>query len=92
AGIALANSLAYSLQAVFLFLVMARGLPGKLSMSKSILRGLAAALIGGLAVWLIEKVVPLHVHSLILAVFGMAVGSILAALIVRRELRQLLQL
>jgi len=59
AGIALANSLAFTLQAMFLLLVLRRAFPAIAHLGGSLGRGIAAAALGGLAAWLVMQFVPL---------------------------------
>ena len=59
AGIALANSLAFTLQALLLLLVLRRAFPAVAQLGGSLGRGTAAAALGGLAALLVMQFVPL---------------------------------
>ena len=91
-GIALANSLSYSIQALFLLLVLNKGLPVRFQLGNTLLRSIIGALIGGSVTWLITRVLPLPVSGLILAVGGMTAGAIVAALPIWREIKTLAHL
>ncbi len=58
AGIALANSLAFTLQAGLLLLILRRTFPAVLRLGGPLLRGLASAALGGVVVLLVMRLAP----------------------------------
>ena len=91
-GIALANSIAYSLQAVLLIQLLGRLLQEKLIPWKSIFHAVLSAIIGGSVVWLALTYVPLPLPDFIRSSVVMLVALVLAAIPIRKELKILLQL
>lgn len=91
-GIALANSIAYSLQAVVLVFLLGRLLKGKLFPWKSLIGATISAIIGGGVVWMILNLVSLPITNFIMACIAMLVGLALALIPIRKELRILMQL
>ncbi len=91
-GIALANTISYSLEAVILLFLLDRKLPSRLVFKSTLLRaGVAAVLSGGL-VWLFLTVIPFHINALFLAVGGMALASVAALPFIWKETRLLIRL
>jgi putative peptidoglycan lipid II flippase len=86
-GIALSNSLAFSLEAVLLLWLLSRGFPRLLGFGPSLARGLIAAGLGALAAWILVSRLPGPAGLAALA--AVAAGSALAALIARRDLGEL---
>jgi putative peptidoglycan lipid II flippase len=88
-GIALANSLAFTGQALTLLYMLNRRIPGVLGISTSFLRAGLAALIGGGAVFL---VLQLPFAPLPLSLAALLVGGLLALPFVWRDVKLLIQL
>ena len=91
-GIAAANTLAYSLQAVLLLVVLNPHLASKLNLSKSFLRGILGALVGGGVAFAVLTWAPQVSGTLIGAVLGVGLGLLVAAFFIRRDLVALRQL
>lgn len=91
-GIALANTLAYTIQAVFLLIMLNGKLPSKLKLLPSFLRSNLAALIGGAIAFVALNYLPRFAHTLIGAMLAAVIGLALAAVVVRKELMELRQL
>ena len=91
-GIALANSISYSIQALVLIVLLNRQLPESFRLGGTIFRGFLSALAGGLAVWLVLSVLPIPISATILAIIAMGIGLIVAAIPIWREIRLLIQL
>lgn len=91
-GIAAANTLAYSLQAVLLLVVLNPHLASKLNLSKSFLRGILGALVGGGVAFAVLTWAPGVSGTLIGAVLGVGLGLLVAAFFIRRDLVALRQL
>ncbi len=91
-GIAAANTLAYSLQAIFLLVLLNPYLASKLKLSKSLLLGLLGALLGGGVAFAVLNFAPRIAGTLIGAVAGGLLGLVIAAVIIRQDLATLKQL
>ena len=91
-GIAAANTLAYSLQAVFLLVLLNPHLTSKIKLSKSLLLGLLGALIGGGVAFAVLNFAPRVAGTLIGAVAGGGLGLLVAAVFIRQDLAALRQL
>ncbi|MFZ3070205.1 MAG: murein biosynthesis integral membrane protein MurJ [Anaerolineaceae bacterium] len=91
-GIAAANTIAYSVQAVFLFFLLNKQLPSRQVVTPSLLRGILAAVVGGMAVYLVMRFLPGYSGTLVSAVLGAVVGILLAGVVIRKDLRHLLSL
>jgi len=91
-GIALANSISYTILAIFLYVVLNRSLPGKIVLGPSFLRSLLAAILGGSTVWLTTNMLPIQLAPVFLSIIGMSIGVIVAAFVIRKELKLLLHL
>ncbi|HCU57324.1 MAG TPA: murein biosynthesis integral membrane protein MurJ [Anaerolineaceae bacterium] len=91
-GIALANSISYSVQALVLVLVLNRQLPEKFKFGNTALRGIAAAGLGGLAAWLVFSILPISLPAVVMAVLAGTVGVLVAAVPIWREVRLLANL
>lgn len=91
-GIALANSLSYSLQALILLLVLNKELTAHFQFGGTFLRSAAAAILGGLVTVLVTRLLPLPVPALLQAVGGMAFGAVAAAWPIWREIKTLAHL
>jgi putative peptidoglycan lipid II flippase len=91
-GIALANSVSYSIQALILILVLNRQVPEPFKFGNTALRAVASALVGGLAAWLVFSVLPIPLPAVILAVLAGIVGVVVAVVPIWREVRLLAKL
>jgi len=91
-GIAAANTLSYSLQAVLLLVLLTPYLVSKLKLTKSLVRGILGAVIGGAVAYAVLTFAPVISGSLIGAAAGGVFGLVVAAVIIRPELVQLRQL
>jgi putative peptidoglycan lipid II flippase len=91
-GIAMANSIVFSLQAIVLIILLGRSLQGKLSPGCSIINSLISGLVGALIVWLSLHAIQIDLPDWMVATMGMMVATVMAAIPIRRELRQLLKL
>jgi len=88
-GIALANTFAFSLEALLLLLLLRRKYPQALNVGGTVLRSLLAALAGGLLAF---AVMQLPLPALAAAPLGMAVGGLLALPFVWPEIKTLVKL
>ncbi len=79
-----------TLEAIILFTWLSRRLHEPLRIDGALIKGLAAALIGGGAAYLLAWLVP--GSAVLTALLGMVIGGLLALLLVRREVRLLLNL
>lgn len=91
-GIAAANTLAYSIQAILLLAVLNPKLPSKMKLMPSFSRAMIAALIGGGVAFAVLTWAPRFAGTLIGAVLGAGLGIIIAGIIIRKELMELRQL
>jgi len=91
-GIALSNSISYSIQALVLVVVLNRQLKEKFRVWGTFGRGLLGAGAAGLAAWLIMSVLPIPLSDLWLSLGAMAAGLGVGLVPVWREVRSLLQL
>jgi putative peptidoglycan lipid II flippase len=91
-GIALANSLSYSIQGVLLFVLLNRKLPQKFNLGSTFLRSLLSGIGAGLAVWLMLSVLPIPLSPLILSIVSMGVGGLIGAIPIWPEIRSLVNL
>ncbi|HBG59428.1 MAG TPA: murein biosynthesis integral membrane protein MurJ [Anaerolineaceae bacterium] len=92
AGIAAANTLAYSLQAVLLLVLLNRQLTSTQKLSPQLWRSLFAALCGGVAAALVMRYLPGMSGSFIAAILAALFGVVAAGVIVRKDLRNLANL
>jgi putative peptidoglycan lipid II flippase len=91
-GIALANSISYSIQGLILIMLLNRSLPEKFYLYGSLLRGAGAAAAAGLCIWLIFSVLPIPLSSLFLSIVAIAAGGLIGAIPILREIRLLINL
>lgn len=89
AGIATANTIAFTFEALLLLYLLNKKHPGVLQVRKTLLRVAAGALLGGAVSFLIMR---LPFNSLILAVAGAAVGLAVCIPFILPEIRLLLSL
>lgn len=91
-GIALALSITYTGEAILLFYLLDRRLPAKLAISKTLLRGLMAAVVGGGIVWLLINGISLPVPAYGSSLLGLTVGALIALPFIWPEIRLLFRL
>jgi putative peptidoglycan lipid II flippase len=91
-GIALANSISYSIQGLLLFVLLNRTLPQKFNVGNTLLRSLLSGIGAGLAVWLMLSVLPIPLSPLFLSVVGMTVGGLIGVIPIWPEIRSLVNL
>ncbi len=91
-GIALANSISYSIQGLLLFVLLNRTLPQKFNMGNTLLRSLLSGIGAGLGVWLMLSVLPIPLSPLFLSVVGMTVGGLIGVIPIWPEIRSLVNL
>jgi putative peptidoglycan lipid II flippase len=90
AGIALANSLAFTLQALLLWVLLGRRYPEITRLGAPLLRGLGAAALGGVVAWLLLGWLP--IPALLAGIVALVAGSLAALPLVFGELRALARL
>jgi peptidoglycan biosynthesis protein MviN/MurJ (putative lipid II flippase) len=88
-GIALANSISYSIQGIILLILINRQIPERFSLKGVIIRASLSAMVAGLSAWLVFSVLPIPISSLFLAVLAGGVGVIFGIFPILREIRQL---
>lgn len=91
-GIALANTLSYSMEALILLFLLDRRLPSRLNYKSTLFRAGAAAVLSGGLVYLVVSVIPIHINASFLAVGGMGLASIVALPFIWKETRLLIRL
>lgn len=87
-GIALANAVAFTSEALILWWLHHRRMPGVLKVSKTLWRALPAALLGALTVFGVLRL-PLPVPNLILGLLGLLAGGLVALPFIWKEVRLL---
>ena len=90
-GVALAEGISFTIQALVLLTILSRKMPTRITPGSSLLRGLAAALIGGVVVWLIMLLLD-GFSALLAAAAGMLAGAACALPFIWRDLRLLLRM
>lgn len=88
-GIALANSISYSIQAFVLFYLLHRRLPQGFQWRGSFLRSVLSAGAAGLCAWLVYAVLPIQLPVLILSLGGMVIGVAAGIIPILPEIRLL---
>ena len=91
-GIASANTIAYTLQAILLLVLLSKTMPAPFRLGGSFLKSLLAAAIGGAAAYALVNYAPVLAGTLIGAVAAFGVGILLAGLVLRRDLREITEL
>jgi putative peptidoglycan lipid II flippase len=91
-GIALAISLSYTVEAVLLYLLMKKTLSIRISFGDTFLRGLLAALAGGVVCWLVMRIPSTGMTSLLLSAGAMLLGLCAAVPFIRSEIKLLIKL
>jgi putative peptidoglycan lipid II flippase len=91
-GIALANAISYSIQAVLLVLLLNHSLPDKFRLWGPLVRAVLSAVLAGLATWLMMAVLPIPLPTLILTIGAIAVGALAGSVPIWKEIRLLIHL
>jgi putative peptidoglycan lipid II flippase len=91
-GIALANSISYSIQALVLIFLLNRRLAEHFRLGKVVFRSILSAIISGLCVWLIYSALPIPLDDLYLSGGAILVGSIAAIFPIWNDLKLLVRL
>ena len=91
-GIALANALSYSLQALVLVLLLNRQVQGKFQLGGTFLRAALSTMAAGISAWLIIGVLPIPLPALFLALGAIGIGGLAGAVPIWKELKLLVQL
>jgi len=91
-GIALANAISYSIQAVVLIFLLNRQVSEKFRLGGSLFRGSLSALAAGLCVWLVCFFIPIPLSDIFLSLGGMVVAAVVGVIPVWREVRTLVHL
>jgi putative peptidoglycan lipid II flippase len=91
-GIAFANSLSYSIQALGLILLLNHRLPEALKLKGTFFRSILSLILAGLVSWLVFSILPIPLSPLFRSVGAMILGVAVGAIPVWREIRLLLQL
>lgn len=91
-GIVLANTLAYSIQAIVLLVMLNDKLTSKLELLPSFLRALLAAAAGGALAFVVLNYTPRFANTLIGAVLAAVTGLAIGAVVIRKDLLELRQL
>ena len=92
AGIAAANTLAYSLQALVLFILLSKVLAEKLELLPAFVKAILAAALGGAAAWLVMRVAPIPGGRIVSALAAALLALLPAGVVLRKELRALTSL
>ena len=92
AGIALADGLAFAIQAAFLYVVLNKTLRERILLLPAFLRGVAGALAGGGVAFLAMRFLPSIGGGLVTALLAFVLGIGVAALLVLKDLRELVSL
>jgi len=91
-GIALANSITYSIQAVILIILLNRQLSKNFKLGHAFLRASIGAAAAGLCSWLILTVLPIEIREIYLSFGAILFGGIVAVILIWRDLRLLRRL
>jgi putative peptidoglycan lipid II flippase len=91
-GISSANTVAYTLQAILLLVLLNKVMPGPLKLGSSTFKSVLAAALGGAAAYAVINWAPGLAGTLFGAVAAFGVGVILAALVLRKDLREIAEL
>jgi len=91
-GIALANSISYSIQGGVLMFLLNRSLPESFKLLGSLLRGVLSGAAAGLCGWLVISVVPIPLSDLFISMLAIIAGVVIGAIPIWREIRLLMKL
>jgi putative peptidoglycan lipid II flippase len=86
-GIALANSLAFTVEAIFLLILLARAFPAALRVGAHLVRAGLAAAVGGAACYLVLALSPWA--SMLTGILGLAAGAVTSLPLLWPEVREL---
>ncbi len=91
-GIASANTVAYTLQAILLLVLLNKVLHAPLKLGGASLKSILAAALGGAAAYAVINWMPGLAGTLVGAVAAFGVGVVLAALVLRKDLSEIAEL
>lgn len=91
-GIALANSISYSIQAIILIILLNRQLPEKFHLGGTFIRAVISMAAAGLCALLIISVLHLPFSDLLLSIIAISAGAVVGAIPILPEIRLLVQL
>jgi putative peptidoglycan lipid II flippase len=91
AGIALANSISYSIQASILILLISMS-AGRFKLGNTFIRTGISLVLGGALTWLLINVLPISNSALVSSLFAMVAGGVVASIPIWKEIRTLVQL
>jgi putative peptidoglycan lipid II flippase len=86
-GIGLSNSVAFSLEAVFLLVILSRSFPGIMQQRRALARILTGSVLGGVVTFGILKI--LNLPQLILSGLSLGVGALVVLPFIWREVKEL---
>ncbi len=91
-GVASANTIAYTLQAILLLILLSKVMPSPFRLGGSMLKSLVAAALGGAAAYAVINWAPVVSGTLLGAVAAFGIGVLLAGLVLRKDLREIAEL
>jgi len=91
-GIALANSISYSIQALVLVTLLNRQIPEGLRLWETLLRAAVSMILAGGAAWLIFSVIPLPLPVLVVSLIAILIGLLVGVIPIWPEIRLLVKL
>jgi len=91
-GIALANTISYSIQAVVLVILLNWRLPERFKLGGTAIRSLTGAGLGGLCAWLVNSFLPIPIPLFLLAIGAMGAGALVSMIPIWREIKLLVHL
>ena len=91
-GIASANTIAYTLQAILLMLLLSKIMPSPFKLGGSLLKSLLAAAIGGGAAYAVINWAPGLANTFIGSFVAFGIGVVLAALVLQKNLHEIAEL
>jgi putative peptidoglycan lipid II flippase len=91
-GIALANSISYSVQAITLIFLLNRQIPERFQLWKTLVRSVLSMILAGVSTWLVFTILPISLPVLLLSLGSMLVGLFAGALPILPEIRLLVKL
>jgi peptidoglycan biosynthesis protein MviN/MurJ (putative lipid II flippase) len=86
-GIGLSNSLAFSIEALFLLLILTRLLPGILPQRQVILRVILGSVVGGIVTFGVLEIIP--GSNLVQGIAALLAGGLLTLPFIMKELREI---
>ena len=91
-GVALANTISYTMEAFLLLYLLGRRLPLRFNFEATLLRAVAASLLGGAFAWVFSSGWLIHTHVSVLSVVGMGFAAVVSLPLVWKEVRLLVRL